>query len=160
LPKTIFRLPNTGKWIDFLNDDSIYDSGSQIEKAYTLNQYPVFVKTGAIIPLNVTGDIWQHGDAKSNGKITFLIYPDSIRNYLFHKPTGKGIKYSDILVSVDKIHGKISIDSETKEEFIFLVKWLNPPQQIKNAGKWNYNSEKKIVQIEKAGTKFEIKLIN
>ena len=160
LHKTQIQMPATGKWIDFWNDDSVYASKSLIDKEYPLQGYPVFLKSGAILPLKVTDDLLQHGDESSKGKITFLIYPDSISHYLFHKPVGNGIKYVDISVSVDKAKGKISIDSETAEEYIFLVKWQSSPKRIKNEDKWNYDSGKKLLKIEKSGKSFDIVLIN
>lgn len=160
LPKTSVQLPATGNWVDFWNDDSVYTSKLLIDKEYALDQYPVFLKSGIILPLKVTNNLLQHGDLASKEKITFLIYPDSISSYLFHKPVGNGIKYNNISVSVDKAKGKISIDSETAEEYIFLVKWSTSPKQIKNADKWNYIPEKKMVKIEKSGKSFEMVLIN
>jgi alpha-glucosidase (family GH31 glycosyl hydrolase) len=157
LPKTSFRLPATSKWIDFWDNDSVYPSNFPIERTYPLNQYPVFVKTGAILPWNVSGIV--NGDVRNNRKTTFFIFPDSLSCYLFHKPTGNGTKYTDILVSVDMNKRTIAVDSDTAGEFVFVVKWQKRPKQIQNADKWNYDSETKTVRIEKAGRKFAIKLI-
>jgi alpha-glucosidase (family GH31 glycosyl hydrolase) len=159
LPEAIIQLPGTGSWIDFWTD-SVYTSGSLVKKEYSLNQYPIFIKSGTILPLKVSNSLWQHGNENDKTKLTFLIYPDSISRYVFHKPVGSGIKYTDILVSVDKASGKISVDSEISDEYVFLVKCAHPPKRIKNADNWNYDAKERILRIEKSGKRFELKLQN
>jgi alpha-glucosidase (family GH31 glycosyl hydrolase) len=156
-PKTIIRLPASGKWVD-LWTDSIHEASSLIEKEYSLNQYPIFIKNGTILPLKVTGSLWQHGNENGKDKLTFLIYPDSISSFLFHKPVGNGIDYTDIQVSFDSSRGIISINSDTSEDFIFLIKSQHLPKSVNNVSKWEYNAAKRLVRIEKSGKQFEITL--
>ncbi len=156
LPITSIQVPKVDNWIDFWNDDIVHTSKSLINKEYSIGEYPVFVKRGAILPLNVSGNLLEHGDESSKCKVTFLIYPDSLSNYLFHKPIGNGVKYNNISVTVNEIEGTIRIDSKTEEKYIFLVKWQSNPTWVKNADKWSYNHKRKIVKIEKSGKSFEI----
>lgn len=61
-----------GKWYDFFNPTVSYDGGRTISVGATLDQIPVFVKEGAIIP---TGPDISHADEKALDPLTVEVYP-------------------------------------------------------------------------------------
>ncbi len=148
-----FTLPGEGEWIDFWTDEK-YKGGSEITKEYQLATAPLFIKFGAIIPMDITNDITGIGDKSFSGKTTILIYPDSKSEYLFHKPSGEGIDYTDIQIEFK--NGEITVQSEKSDSYIFLVKMSGFPANIKGSDEWNYNPDNKTVRIEKEGKNFKI----
>ena len=52
---------------------------------YTSEHYPLFIKSGAIIPLNVDDSVTGHGSDSSKDYITFLIYPNGLSSFQFNK---------------------------------------------------------------------------
>jgi len=64
-----------GVWLDYWDNSKQYKGGETHTIAVPEDRSPIFVKLGAIIPLNVENDAAGHGDAKSRGWRTLDIYP-------------------------------------------------------------------------------------
>ena len=150
--------PNHGNWIDLWDDDQMYAGGANIEKIYSLDQYPVFIKSGAIIPLAGKSDWMDIKSKTQSDKTTFLIYPNGRSSLVFHQPKGNGIEYQDVAVSVDEENGIINFNSERKLDVVFLVKQHTKPRKVKGADAYTYNEENKMLKIEKSGTNFQLKI--
>ncbi|KAA3660160.1 MAG: glycoside hydrolase family 31 protein, partial [Calditrichaeota bacterium] len=76
-----------GKWRYFFDDSRIFTGDQTIEKEFPLDEYPVFVREGAIIPLNVERSYTGFGDRASHGYTTVLIYPDTLNQFTLSDPT-------------------------------------------------------------------------
>ena len=152
------HLPKDNNWIDFWTDE-VFKAGEVVENQnYSLARFPIFIKAGAIIPMNITNDITNHGDNSSRDKQTILIYPAFKSEYLFHKPLGEGIEYSDVSIEVDAEKGIINIKGEITDDYILLVKSSEKPEDVKNVDSWNYNSVNKTIEISKRGNSFNIEI--
>jgi alpha-glucosidase (family GH31 glycosyl hydrolase) len=64
-----------GTWLDYWDNRTEYRGGETRTVAVPEDRSPVFVKLGAIIPLNVENDAVGHGAATSRGWRTIDIYP-------------------------------------------------------------------------------------
>ena len=159
LAKMSIQLPENDSWIDFWNDDKIVKPGTKLELKYNLEQYPLFIKSGAIIPLRVTNNLLLHGKTTSTDKTTFLIYPKDKSAIVFHQPQGNGIEYVDIRLEMDESKGLLSVESESNVNAIFLIKYPSSPKSVKNAEKWGYDTARKMIRIEKSGSSFKLKVI-
>lgn len=115
------QLPSFGSWIDYWTGDK-YEAGSLLRnKEYAMDKYPVFIRSGAIIPMQVTNDVTGHGSIDSKGKQTIVIYPDGTSQYIFHMPEDQGVEYEDVKLTVDGDKRTISVDSDIEVAYIFLV---------------------------------------
>jgi alpha-glucosidase (family GH31 glycosyl hydrolase) len=65
----------SGEWLDYWDPAKTYRGGDKQIIAVPEDRSPVFVKRGAILPMNVENDATGHGDAKSKGWRTLEIYP-------------------------------------------------------------------------------------
>ncbi len=73
--KNEVQLP-PGKWRYWFDDRSLVQGETTFDQTFPLDEYPVFIKEGAIIPMNIQRDYTQLGDTSSQDYITYLIYPD------------------------------------------------------------------------------------
>jgi hypothetical protein len=73
-----------GKWINYWNEDEVYNGGTPATLTYPLNQYPIFIRSGAIIPMNVDDPETGHGSDSSKNYLTLLIYPDGVSSFDYH----------------------------------------------------------------------------
>jgi len=151
--RVTFTLPAGDDWIDFWTDTK-YEGGSTVTKEYGLEQAPVFIRSGAIIPLEIDNDITGIGDRSFAGKVVFLIYPDGKGHYIFHKPVDDGIKYNDIDVTCSG--SSVSVRSSIEHSFIFLIKSNLIPGKVDGADNWKYDMENKRIKISKTGSRFTI----
>ncbi len=152
-------LPKGGNWVDFWSGKT-FAGGTEIEQTYELKKAPLFVKSGAIIPLEISNNSTKLGDATFAGKITILIYPNGKSQYTFHKPLGEGKEYRDIKISYDNTIGLLSVKAIEADDFVFLVKRDGKPKKIKGSDKWSYDTQEGFLKIEKSGDNFEIEISN
>ncbi len=122
-----FILPEGNNWIDFWTDE-IFEGGTKITKQYEISQAPLFIRSGAIIPMEITNDITGIGNESCEGNITFLIYPDKESHLLYYHPLGDGTEYEEIDISI--INGEIKVNSEMEHSFVYLVKSAKEPGGI------------------------------
>lgn len=129
-----------------------------IEEVYPLERFPLFVKAGAILPLNVTNEITGLGDASMAGRRTILIYPNGTATRLLHLPCGDGIEYEDCLVAYDEKTGKLQVSSGTSQKYTFVLKNMSSVKKVKNAVSWKYNAEKQELRIDAEGSALDIEI--
>ena len=77
-----------GRWRYLFDDRESIQGPTQIQRSFPLDEYPVFVRDGAVIPLNVTRPYTGFGDTNSAGFTTWLIYPQGTNQFtLWHPET-------------------------------------------------------------------------
>jgi alpha-D-xyloside xylohydrolase len=142
-------LPEGVRWIDYWNEDQVFAGGTRV--TYDLDwkagedincsdaeednlmidnmKFPIFIRTGAIVPMNVRNNGTCHGfnegehgglpgvgtypdnvePSEVQADITLNIYPAGQSEFLFHHPTGDDTRCSDIKIDVDEIEGTIDV---------------------------------------------------
>lgn len=93
-----FTLPE-GEWIDYWTKQA-YKGGTLVERSYTEEQFPLFIRKGAIIPMN------------TDECLKFLVAPDGKSSRTLHLPKGDGIEYFDCTVTYDAAANKLSAESK------------------------------------------------
>jgi alpha-D-xyloside xylohydrolase len=79
-----------GNWRYFFNDKEIIKGSATIEREFPLDEFPVFVREGAIIPMEIKRDYTGIGSAGSEGYLTLLIYPENKSEFTVHHPDKSG----------------------------------------------------------------------
>jgi alpha-glucosidase (family GH31 glycosyl hydrolase) len=148
--------PTGASWIDYWNEDMVYAGGSTSQYSAPLAQYPIFIKAGAIIPLDVKTAITGHGDTTSAGKTTVAIYPAGQSSFTFHRPTGEGTAYSDAKITVDATSGTITVAGAVAAGYRLRVKSMQAPTGVTGADGWSFDAIHKVVVIDKQGATFAI----
>lgn len=64
-----------GKWRYWFNDLEVVQGPVKLQKDFPLEEYPVFIREGAIIPMNIQRPYTGLGDSTSANYLTWLIYP-------------------------------------------------------------------------------------
>lgn len=75
-------LPSGSRWYDWWAPSAEALMGGTTLSAYDatdLNRLPLFVRAGAIVPLDVVDDVNGLGTKASAGKLTVLVYPDTAK---------------------------------------------------------------------------------
>ena len=79
------RLPE-GQWRYWFDDNELLDGKQIFKKEFPLDEFPVFIKEGAIIPMNIERGYTGIGDKGSKGYLTLLIYPHYNSNFTVYDP--------------------------------------------------------------------------
>lgn len=75
------QLP-AGQWIDY-RDESQLLSGTLHDFPVPLGREPVFIRQGALIPMEVQRPYTGHGTRESSGSLTLLVYPSGTSSFRF-----------------------------------------------------------------------------
>ncbi|NUN98752.1 MAG: glycoside hydrolase family 31 protein, partial [Candidatus Omnitrophica bacterium] len=77
-----------GRWRYFFDDSEVFEGPKTIERDFPLDEYPVYVRDGAIIPMRISRDYTGIGDKDWEGLLTFNIFPSGRSTFEVHHPEG------------------------------------------------------------------------
>ncbi len=64
-----------GRWRYFFDDNEVWEGGIALKKDFPLDQFPVFIKEGAIIPMQISREYTGIGAELDKHYLTILCYP-------------------------------------------------------------------------------------
>jgi alpha-glucosidase (family GH31 glycosyl hydrolase) len=116
-PVNEVTLPD-GRWRYFFNDSNIIEGPATFEQEFQLDEYPVYIREGAIIPMDIKRQYTGIGDRTSEGYLTVLIYPGGINEFTLHHPDKSGSVKIQVEDSPDEI--KIDLDGLHKPHILVI----------------------------------------
>jgi len=111
----------SGQWRYFFDDKEVIAGPISFSKNYPLHEFPVYIREGAIIPLNITRSYTGLGDEQSTGYLTFLIYPHGKNQFTVYQPPDQHVT----IIAVEQESEKIEIHLVGKKKSHILC--LNLP---------------------------------
>jgi len=121
-----------GDWIDYFDNSKVYHGPRQAQVRVPLDRYPVFIRSGSIIPLNVVNGGAAHGDGSSIGAATLDIYPDAKREAMFplwDERTGK----TELKCAVKNGVTRVTITGAGARSYILRVRMAERPREVRLA---------------------------
>lgn len=118
-----------GDWIYMFDETKQYSTG--IKKLnFSLDEFPVYIRKGAIIPMNVTNSENNHGSALSSDYTTIAIYPEKgEKKFGLYEENEKGS-----MISYVKDNSSLNIKcTNTKRSMLFRIYGQPQAQSIKTA---------------------------
>ncbi|RTE52692.1 glycoside hydrolase family 31 protein [Arenibacter aquaticus] len=79
-----------GNWRYFFADRELLEGGVVVDREFPMDEFPVFVKDGAIVPLRIKRAYTGFGDANSEGFVTILVYPKNKNSFVYYHTDGAG----------------------------------------------------------------------
>ncbi len=146
MPMT-FTLPKGDIWYDWWNGKQ-YEGGSTVIREYPLNESPVFIRAGAVIPLDLNGKDCPAFD-RFNGKTVILLYAPRDRRVICHKPLGSGTPYQNIIITCKG--DRLIVDAEEENDYVFILKKAGQPVVDPAREMCGLDVIKNAVVIEKKG---------
>ncbi len=97
-----------GKWRYFFDDKEVIEGPVTFKKEFPLEEYPVYIREGAIIPMDIKRSYTGIGNETSEGFLTLLIYPEVENNFTVHHPDKSGSTTVHVIDSGEKINISLS----------------------------------------------------
>ena len=116
-----------GSWRYWFDDRELIEGQKTFHKEYPLHEYPVYIREGSIIPMDVKRAYTGIGDENSTGYLTLLIYPAGENNFVVYQTGGE--KSTTIYTKDNTDQLKIEIQGE-KVPHILRVHMSSKPQKI------------------------------
>ena len=92
-----------GRWRNFLQPGEAIDGPATFTREYSLREYPVYVRDGAIIPMNISRDYTGIGDRASEGYITWNIFPGGTSAFTLHHTDNSGKSTLQVVEAEDAL---------------------------------------------------------
>ena len=116
-----------GKWRYFFNDNEVFEGGSSFEKSFPLEEFPVFIREGAIVPLNIQRSYTGLGSEENAGKDTWLIYPGMNNAFTLYHPDKSG----STTLTMKNLPGLLEITTkDTKKPSVYTIRLENNPSKV------------------------------
>lgn len=143
------KLPGGG-WRYLFDDMRCFEGSSVVERVYPLREFPVYVREGAIVPLNVSRPYTGFGDRDSEGRVTWLIYPGERHSFTLHNPDGSG----DTTVTAERVKPMPIRVEGVRKPHILLVHSEQKPSEVVLDGTalaegtaWTYDGDRRRLRI-------------
>ncbi|MFP6582027.1 MAG: TIM-barrel domain-containing protein [Candidatus Hydrogenedentota bacterium] len=137
------KLP-AGEWRYFFDSERLIRGGTMFIRDYPMDEAPVFVRDGAIIPMNVSRDYTGFGDAESKGHLTLLIYRKGTKTTMIPREGKDDLR---VEIIVEGLETRIDLP-ESDEKFLLRLENINPPYTVYWNGEegteeitWDYDPE-------------------
>jgi alpha-D-xyloside xylohydrolase len=118
-----------GKWRYFFDDKLLIESSGSttFEREFPLNEFPVYIREGAIVPMNIERSYTGLGSEANKGTLTWLVYPGVDNQFTVHHPDKSGSSTVYMNNFPDRIELKLS---EMKKAAIFNIHIKKRPSKI------------------------------
>ncbi len=118
-----------GKWRYFFDDKMLLEGTKPItfEREYPLEEFPVYIREGAIVPLNVERSYTGLGTEANKGSLTWLIYPGVDNHFTVYHPDKSGSS----TVSMTNFPNRIELSlKEMKKASVFNIRMEQKPDSV------------------------------
>jgi len=152
----VVSLP-AGRWRYFFDDREVITGPDQVRRSFPLDEFPVFIREGAVIPLNVSRSYTGLGDTNSTGVTTWLIYPDGTNRFtLWHPETHPDPKGTTAIVEAGS-SVRVSFEGEPERRKL-LIHSEKPPVRVLAGGAelpagngWSYDTARRRITVDATG---------
>lgn len=135
-----YRLPEGAEWIDIWSG-ARYAGGTEIEETYPIGRFPLFVRIGSIIPVDVADDSFWCADNKVlQGTRTFLVYPGSKNTQKYHLPVGDGVEWEDFIIGYDSSEGILDLKCPSSQKVNVIIKGIPKVKEVRNVSSWKWDN--------------------
>ncbi len=140
-----------GKWRYFFDDKDVLKGPIAFEREFSLEEFPVYIREGAIVPTDIKRNYTSLGDRTSDGFTTILVYPNKNNSFKYYKPDTK----EGTTIAYQKNAQELRITLEgTKIPHILRIHSAIPPKEIILDGQklvstsWTYDGKKEKIIIK------------
>ena len=143
-----------GCWRYLFDDKELIEGPTTLTRNFTLNEYPVFVRQGAIIPMNVSRPYTGFGNHESAGYVTINIYPAGYSSFILYHPDGDGS--TQLAVNHNLKSQILTVDLKgTRKPHILRILLGHRPKQVLLDGRtlneiqeWHYDKSDRRLWIK------------
>lgn len=142
----------TGRWRYLFDDREVILGPTVFTRDFPMDQYPVYVLDGAIIPMDVRRPYTDFGDENSEGFLTFLIYPRGVSAFVTHHPDGTAS--TEMRVVEEKGRTEIRLSGAHKPHILRIFREHKPgavlldDEDLVEGEAWQHDSDTKRLIIK------------
>lgn len=143
-----------GRWRWLCDDTKVIEGPTSFEQEFSLEQYPVYIRDGAIIPMNICRPYTGIGDRDWEGLLTLNIYPHGDNAFTVHNTDNSG--KTEVRVS-EGTPLRITLDGVKKPHILRVLLETKPAkvsldgQPLAEGTAWSYREAEKRLIVRNSG---------
>ena len=75
-----------GRWMYFFDDREVLEGRTTFEREFPLDEFPVYVREGAIVPMNIERRYTGIGSEEDQGSLTWMVWPGRDNQFTYYQP--------------------------------------------------------------------------
>jgi alpha-glucosidase (family GH31 glycosyl hydrolase) len=138
-----------GRWRYWFDDGEVLTGPTSFTRSFPLDEYPVYVREGAIIPMQISRDYTGIGDTTWDGLITFNIYPGTDHEFDYYDTATRALLSIEV-----RMKSALQIHLEGEGQPCLLRAFLSEaPESISlndkelDSASWHYDSKSRRLVI-------------
>lgn len=141
-----------GEWRYFFDDKELHKGDKTFNMEFPIDEFPVFIKEGAIIPMDIKRDYTKIGNNDSEGFITILIYPSTFNNFTYYHPDSE--KKTEIFFDLSDNYLQVRLAGYHIPHILNIHSGKAPISieldgaLLNREDDWNYNSDKQKIIVK------------
>lgn len=153
-----FPLPEGNEWVDFFNGKN-YAGGTIVDRTYGLEEFPLYVRRGSVIPLNIENGETVIGYKAESGRKTLLFYPSGLTRQTVHWPKGDGTDYVDVSIEMNALAGMVHVESAENYGYTLIIREQADIKDVKGATSWSYDKNLRTLKIYASGKNINVTIV-
>lgn len=148
-PTHTVQLPS-GRWRWLHDQTRVIEGPATITREFALNELPVYLRDGAIIPMNVSRAYTGFGDEESKGFLTLALFPHGSSSFTVHHTDNSG----QMEVRVDDYPElTITVGGTVKPHILRILAPHKPAsvtldlKQLAEGPEWQYDAKKQVLTV-------------
>jgi len=140
-----------GKWRYWFNDAEVIEGPKTFTRNFPMDEYPVYVRDGAILPMNVRRDYTGIGAKDWEGMLALNIYPAADSRFTVHHTDNPG----QLTVTVKKDQGvSVKLEGVAKPHVLRVLVDAKPASVTRDGAPlaegtdWTHDAEKRRVVVK------------
>jgi alpha-glucosidase (family GH31 glycosyl hydrolase) len=131
-----------GRWRHLFHDAAVLDGPRSFTREFTLADYPVYVREGSIIPLNVSRSYSGFGGRASEGYLTWAVWPQGTNQVTVQHPDRSGTTTLRVSVATNLV---LSVEGVRKPHILRVLLPAKPVavsldgQPLAEGQHWSYD---------------------
>ncbi|MBA2448692.1 MAG: hypothetical protein H0V51_11770, partial [Chloroflexi bacterium] len=119
-------LPAGARWHDYWNDDRVVSGPEIVRHGGSVQRMPLFIRAGAIIPMQVDDSETGHGGPASREHLTLLVYPDGESERTYHPDHDRALT-----LRARSDGGGVTLEtSPASERYVLRIKAPSAPSEV------------------------------
>jgi alpha-glucosidase (family GH31 glycosyl hydrolase) len=108
-----------GEWINYWDESQVFPGSSTAYVSVPLGREPIFIKRGAIIPMEVRNNYTGHGTTASQNALTVNVFPTNHSTFRYWDPKNGWVTFD--VKSVKKRLTLCTVDQVTSRPIIYRI---------------------------------------
>ncbi|MCX5771703.1 MAG: glycoside hydrolase family 31 protein [Candidatus Hydrogenedentes bacterium] len=144
------QLPR-GRWRWLFDQATVIEGPATITRDFALNEFPVYVRDGAIVPMNVSRAYTGFGDTDSSGFLTLAIYPHGSNSFTVQHTDNSGAM--DVRVD-DYPELNVAVTGVVKPHILRILLPAKPAsvsldlRALAEGAEWRYDEQRHVLTVK------------